>query len=519
MLVHATALPPGPPVIPTSAGPRFANFCATYIRQTKGRWANTPLALAPWELEFWTEALELDPTTGKRVYQEVGLGVPTKNGKSTQASAAGLYFLTADGEAEPEVLVAAASRPQARIVFGQSRRMALASPLLLDHLRVLVNSIEAPQTGGIMRAIAADAALQHGGSPSANIVDEIHAHKNPDLFTALTKSGAARDQPFTFWITTAGGTGEGLLAELYGQMFSGAGILDSPRPGLLRYRDREHGILVYWYGASKDDDIEDPAVWARVNPSLGTIIEPRWLEAQFVKLKGRNGLLDWKMYHLNAFVDRVAKAISIAAFKACNQPEFTLKVELPIGVGVYKTADGEQAAIVIAQRQGEKIVIRAEHVPPDATGTAPAARIKDRLRELRATYPLPQTADPKTRAPLVGPAFAFSSYSLRETANDLATEGLNIVEFPLYPSVMAPASSTAADLIATKRLAHDGDLVLIAHVDATDARFTDRGSHWEASKAPQHNPSAIAMVPAIAMAMQDPPKPPPPPVYGSFGLR
>jgi phage terminase large subunit-like protein len=511
-----TIAAPAPPAI-LSAGPRFAQFCSTYIRQTKGRWAALPLELATWELDFWTEALEIDPATGRRVYQEVGLGVPTKNGKSTQASAAGLYFLVADGEAEPEVIVAAAARPQARIVFGQSRRMALASPLLLDHLRVLQHSLEAPRTGGIMRAVSADAALQHGGSPSANVIDEIHAHKNGDLYTALTKSGAARDQPFTLWITTAGGSGEGLLAELYGQMFAGNGELEK-RPGLTIWRDRVNGILVYWYGADKDDDVEDPALWARVNPSLGITIEPHWLSGQFAKMKARNDLLGWKMYHLNMFVDRLTKAVSMEAFKACRNPDLELQAELPVGVGIYKSVDGETCSIVIAQRQGEAVVVRAIHVPVDATGTSPPAKIREHLRRIREEYPVAMSADPKTRAPLPGPAFAFASYNLRESAAELAADGLNMVEFPLYASTMAPASTMVQDLIATNRLAHDGDLVLVAHVDATDARFTDRGTQWQAAKAPAHNPSAVAMVPAVAMAMQDPPKPLPAPVYGSFTL-
>ena len=92
-----------------------------------GRWAREPLRLEDWQRDFWWEALEVDPVTGLQVYSEVGLGLPRKNGKSVQASAAGLSFLVADGEAEPEVYVAAAARNQARIVLGHSRS-ALQGP-------------------------------------------------------------------------------------------------------------------------------------------------------------------------------------------------------------------------------------------------------------------------------------------------------------------------------------------------------------------------------------------------------
>ncbi len=95
------------------------------------------------------------------MYQEVGLGIPTKNGKSTLASAAGLYFLTADGENEPEVIVGAAPRGQATIVLARS--MARRSRRLAPYVQVQEHRILAPggparesgHPGGRSRRIAA----------------------------------------------------------------------------------------------------------------------------------------------------------------------------------------------------------------------------------------------------------------------------------------------------------------------------------------------------------------------------
>lgn len=94
------------------------------------------------------EALEFDPSTGLRIYNEVGLGIPRKNTKSMMASAAGLYMLDADGELEPEVYVAAAARNQAGIVLGQARSMVSRSPLLLDRLVPHRYAIECRATAG-----------------------------------------------------------------------------------------------------------------------------------------------------------------------------------------------------------------------------------------------------------------------------------------------------------------------------------------------------------------------------------
>jgi DNA-binding CsgD family transcriptional regulator len=176
-----------------TGGPHFAAYCERYVRHTKGRWAGRPLIYEDWQREFWWEALEFDPATGLRIYKEVGLGLPRKNSKSTMASGAGLYMLDADGESEPEVYVAAAARNQAGIVMGQSISMVRRSPLLLDRLRPYRSlRIECARNGGIMRSLSSDGALQHGLNPSANIIDELHAHKSAELYTALTTgTGAA----------------------------------------------------------------------------------------------------------------------------------------------------------------------------------------------------------------------------------------------------------------------------------------------------------------------------------------
>ncbi|CAN5798933.1 hypothetical protein BH23CHL8_BH23CHL8_31140 [soil metagenome] len=36
-----------------TGGPRFAAFCARYIRHTKGRWAGRPFVLEDWQRELW----------------------------------------------------------------------------------------------------------------------------------------------------------------------------------------------------------------------------------------------------------------------------------------------------------------------------------------------------------------------------------------------------------------------------------------------------------------------------------
>jgi phage terminase large subunit-like protein len=68
--------------------------------------------------------------------------------------------------------------------------MVQRSPLLLDRLVPHRYAIECPRNGGVMRSLSSDAALQHGLNPSANIVDELHAHKSAGLYGAHDGTGA-----------------------------------------------------------------------------------------------------------------------------------------------------------------------------------------------------------------------------------------------------------------------------------------------------------------------------------------
>lgn len=499
-----------------SGGPHFAAFCERYIRHTKGRWAGQPLVFEEWQREFWWEALELDPATGLRIYSEVGLGIPRKNGKSTMASAAAHYFLIADGEAEPEVYIGAAARNQAGIVLGQARTMAHRSPRLLDRVVVRRYYIESPRNGGIMRALASDGALQHGLNPSANIIDELHAHKDAGLYTALTTGTGAREQPFTLWISTAGPAGQGILAELYASMFEGTGELER-RDALLIYRDRANGVLIYWYGAPRDADIEDPAVWRAANP-MSWLRDGPYLAGQYARLRARGALLAWRMYHLNQFAGVEESWLPDGAWATCadarlqnGEPEHALRTNLPLGVGVFKAAHSDAAAIVVAQRQAERVVLRSRTFGAEAaTGRVSTEAMRRYLRDLRAEYPLPQAADARTKRPLPGPAIAFEKWSFSESAGELEQEGLTMVDFPQHAGTMGPASTMAFELATTGRLIHDEDPVLAEHVAATSALLTDRGMKVVPRReGPRRNHAAIAMVMAIAMAMQEAPKPGP----------
>lgn len=117
---------------------RPIEFIEKFCRHSKGKWANKPL-----KLELWQKALIqamygfVDEDTRLRKYKKVILFIGRKNGKSTLASALGLYHMTADGEAGSECYSVAVKKDQAKIVWEEAKRMIKKSPALKKRIKTL----------------------------------------------------------------------------------------------------------------------------------------------------------------------------------------------------------------------------------------------------------------------------------------------------------------------------------------------------------------------------------------------
>ena len=147
--------------------------------------AGEPLRLRDWQKEL-LKCLYARDENGGLVAQTALIGMPRKSGKSALASAAiGLYSLIAEGISGGEVIAVAAEKEQARIVFGEAKRMVESSELK-DMVQVYKDSIYVPDTNSVFRVVSAEAYSKEGLNPSRVIMDELHAHKNRELFDVFS---------------------------------------------------------------------------------------------------------------------------------------------------------------------------------------------------------------------------------------------------------------------------------------------------------------------------------------------
>ena len=175
------------------------------LKHTKG-WVGVPFKLLPWQKQIVRELTGRLNRDGTRQYRYAYLSMGRKNGKTQLAAALALYLLLADGEPGAEVYSAATDREQAGLIFRMAAEMVRQNPTLSSACRIVDSqkTIAVPQTGGLYRALSAEAASKHGYNPSAVIYDELHAAPNRDLWDVLTTGSGTRRQPLVIAITTAG---------------------------------------------------------------------------------------------------------------------------------------------------------------------------------------------------------------------------------------------------------------------------------------------------------------------------
>ena len=134
-------------------------------------------------------------------------------------------------------------------------------------------------------------------------------------------------------ITTAGHDKLSLLGRLYASMLDALEL--DEKPGFVVGRDEWNGVLLHWYGAAEDADVDDRKLWRTVNPASFVTTEalrkqrnsPSMSRSTFARL------------HLNAWVaPDMDRWIATETWERLADD-----VEIPDGATVFVGADGSRA--------------------------------------------------------------------------------------------------------------------------------------------------------------------------------
>lgn len=262
-----------------------------------------------------------DIATGGRRFTSAIKAVARKNAKSTIAAAIGIYCQVCEGENGPQVISAATTGSQARIVFNIANKMVSRSAALRKwfNLEAFANSIASYGNGGSFKPINAKASTQDGLNPSTSIIDEVHAHKTHDLINVIQSAAGARENPLFLYTTTEGYETPGPWPELRHFL----------KQVLLGIVQADHFLCTYYAvdeedkesGIKADDDFDETA-WFKANPLME--VNPlllRELRKSAIEAKQMPGkLAEFRIKRLNRAASAANSWISFPHWRQCGGP-------------------------------------------------------------------------------------------------------------------------------------------------------------------------------------------------------
>lgn len=350
---------------------RVVKFVQQFVTMTSGRkFAGKPMQLMPWQIHDIIEPLYgwVDDA-GLRRYRRAAIFVSKKNGKSSLMAALVLYHLLADGEPGAAVYGAAVDRIQAGLIYRAVAASVRANPELTRALEVIDSrsTIVHRPTASRYTCLAADSWRAEGIDASAVVIDELHAHRKPDLVQALTYAGAARSQPLVVAISTAGESRNGIGYRWYEDARL---VENSPEANPTFF-----GKI---YEAKQDDarGYGDPTVWREANPSLGvTITEKDFAADHADALTAPTKMTAFLRYRLGIWAQSDSRWFHGDAWRNCGGGPAEPLAGRPcwVGVDLASNLDMTSAAFVFRESDGGYSVEWKYWVPSET--------VADRVRE------------------------------------------------------------------------------------------------------------------------------------------
>ena len=323
---------------------RFLEGCVTM--STGRQWAGKPMRLMEWQKHDILEPFfGWVDDEGLRRYRRAAIYISKKNGKSSLMAGLVLYFLLADMEPGALVCGAAVDRLQAGLIYRAVASAVRSSRRLSEVLEVIDSrsTILHKGSGSRYMCLAADSYRSEGLDASAVIIDELHAHKKPDLVEALIYSGAARQQPAVIAISTAGSDRNGIGYQWY-------------QDALMVEKDPAINPTFFGkvYEAAPDDDLAAESTWRKANPSLGSTIALKDFANDFKDAQtNARKMTAFMRYRLNIWVEGENSWFDADKVAACKLPPLAPLAGRPCWCGIDIASHLDITAAAFLFKDGE----------------------------------------------------------------------------------------------------------------------------------------------------------------------
>ncbi len=470
----------------------WANRVCAFVEllpHVEDSWETETIVLQHFQIFFLVQLFGFRTATGRR-FTEALFAVARKNAKSTLAAAILLACLCLERIEGPQVISAATTGAQARIVWGIAKRMVEKTPDLAGtfDLQCFANAISRAEVGGTFKPINSKASTQDGLNPSTTNLDEVHAHKTHDLLNVLRSAAGARGNPLWLYTTTEGYESPGPWPEL--RQFAKNVLM-----GVIK---ADH-FLALVFNVDEDDDDFDPSIivkanpLAPANPKLATEIAKQAINAKAMP----GALAEFRIKRLNRPASSATGLINLVRWNRC--PAQRIPLEQLLGLPCWGALDLASTTDMTAWRllwylgKGKGFYTMGRFwVPEDA--------VHQRTERNSAPYQswvagrwLTQTEGNTTDLELVQKqvledcmkfnprAVAYDPWNAAQLANNLAGYGVRMQEFRQGPASYHPALKALEVAYLAGQLNHGGNPVLrwnaanlVARYDANMNMAPDR---------------------------------------------
>jgi phage terminase large subunit-like protein len=445
-----------------SRGADAVDFINTFVTLTKDSIAGSagePIRLRPWQEKLLEETLALNEQ-GLFAHRTAIWSMGRKNGKSALVTGLGLWFLI-NGDEGGEVYSCAAEKEQARITFGDARKIIEREPELAAMCNIYRDVIEVPSTGSIWRVLSAEAYSKEGLNASAVIFDEAAALKDRAMWDVMQLSMASRKQPMMLATTTCGvksdSTGHDSTAYQlyqYGQKVARGEIVDP-------------SFYMAWWEAPNDSDHRLEETWMQANPGYGDLNS----KADFESMVKRTPEAEFRTKRCNQWVSSQNAWLPAGIWDSL-QAEVQVDDLADVVLGVDGSFNGDTTAIIavtVPKTKEEKphvwLVKAWERQPNDADDwRVDTLEVEQTIIEFAQKHP-------HTRE------IAFDPFRWQRTMQALMDLGLPVVEYPSTSARrMVGACQKVFDSVTEATLTHDGDPLLARHLDNCKLKIDNLGA-------------------------------------------
>lgn len=434
----------------------------------EGKWETPEIRLHPSHVWFVVQLFGFRKLDGNRRFTSALFAVARKNAKSTLAAAILLYCECCEDEEGAQVISAATTGSQARIIFNVAKRMAEKTPALREAygLECWANAVTRFSTGASFKPINAKASTQDGLNPSHVALDEIHAHKTADLLNVLTSAAGARSNPLWLYTTTEGYANPGPWAEIRQfakQLLEGV------------FGETADHFLVLFFAVDDADGDFDEKAWAKANPladanpHLLAAIRKEAVEAKAMPSK----LAEFQIKRLNRPAAAANAWIHLPKWRKCDGAvDLDALRDVPCWGGLDLASTRDLASLRLVWHVDDMLLTWGRRWVPDAAvaqrterGTVPyagwvAAGLIEQTEGEVTDYAVIEQAVLDVRTKFNLQSLAFDRWNATEMVSRLIAAEVPMIEFIQGPKSYHPAMQELERKYIARKLAHGGDPVL-----------------------------------------------------------